>query len=129
MNGKMIRTLLIDASPGHATYLAELLAPVPASQFELACRSTLADGLSALADGGADVVVLDLDLPDSAGLETLRRVLDFIPEVPVVVLSEQDTEDLGVAPCDRGRRTSSSGRGSTGRWWHGRCAMPSSATA
>jgi len=102
MNGTTIRTLVIDGSPDFATYLAEALAPIPASRFELSCQPTLADGLSALADGGADVVVLDLHLPDSAGLETLRRVLEFIPEVPVVVLSELDADDLGVNAVRQG---------------------------
>ncbi|MBI4915155.1 MAG: GGDEF domain-containing response regulator [Acidobacteria bacterium] len=102
MNGTTIRTLVIDGSPGFATYLAEALAAVPGSRFELSCQATLADGLAALADGGADVVVLDLHLPDSEGLETLRRVLDLIPEVPVVVLSELDADDLGVGAVRQG---------------------------
>lgn len=96
MNGKAIRTLVIDDDPSYVASLREALALVPSPQFELDSRQSLAAGLAALADGGADVVVLDLHLPDSTGLDTLKRVLDFIPEVPVVVLNTQDDEDLGV---------------------------------
>ena len=102
MNGTAIRTLVIDGSPGFATYLAEALSAVPGTRFELAAETTLGGGLAALADGGADVVVLDLHLPDSDGLETLRRVLDFIPEVPVVVFSELDADELGVSAVRQG---------------------------
>jgi len=102
MNGKTIRTLLIDDHPGYAEYLRETLASQRGSDFELACRTSLADGLAALADGGADVVVLDLRLPDSTGLDTLKRVVEFIPEVPVVVLTALDDEDLGVDAVRQG---------------------------
>jgi len=102
MNGKAIRTLVIDDDPSYVASLREALALVPSPEFELDSRQSLAAGLAALADGGADVVVLDLHLPDSTGLDTLKRVLDFIPEVPVVVLNAQDDDDLGVHAVRQG---------------------------
>jgi PAS domain S-box-containing protein len=52
--------------------------------------SRLADGLRRLERPGIDVVLLDLGLPDSRGLDTVRQVLEHSPAVPVVVLSGAD---------------------------------------
>lgn len=52
----------------------------------------LAAGLSRLAAPGVDVVLLDLHLPESQGIETLRRVQDAAPGTPVVVVTGTDDE-------------------------------------
>ncbi|WP_083902515.1 ATP-binding response regulator [Natronorubrum sulfidifaciens] len=49
-----------------------------------------------------DVVLLDLDLPDSRGIETLDRFVRRTPPVPVVVLTGRDEGELGVAAIQRG---------------------------
>ena len=46
--------------------------------------------------GGFDVVLLDLGLPDSVGLDTLRRFLSHDNDVPVVVLTGMEAEYLGL---------------------------------
>src|SRR5947209_6485659 len=51
-----------------------------------------------------DVVLLDLALTGKAGLETLRQVQDFAPQVPVVVLVKPDDEALGSRAMERGAR-------------------------
>ncbi len=48
------------------------------------------------------VVLLDLNLPDSHGAETFRRVLEHSPNVPVVVLSGQDDEALAMKAVHQG---------------------------
>jgi response regulator RpfG family c-di-GMP phosphodiesterase len=57
---------------------------------------TLRDALDALADDGIDLVFLDLDLPDSRGLDTAERLLAARTDVPVVVLTGNRDEELGV---------------------------------
>jgi DNA-binding NtrC family response regulator len=56
----------------------------------------LSDGLDSLARETPSVVLHDLNLPDSRGAETFRRVLEHSPSVPVVVLSGQDDEGLAI---------------------------------
>jgi two-component sensor histidine kinase len=48
------------------------------------------------AEGGIDIILLDLGLPDSQGLDTLRRVRDHAREVPIVVLTMLDNEETGL---------------------------------
>lgn len=54
----------------------------------------LASGLERLALHGIDVILLDLHLPESQGLDTLRRVQDAAPGTPVVVVTGTDDEEL-----------------------------------
>ncbi len=49
-----------------------------------------------------DVVLLDLDLPDSRGIETLDEFIDRTPPLPVIVLTGRDERELGVAAIQRG---------------------------
>jgi DNA-binding response OmpR family regulator len=69
---------------------------LPGGRFALVWARRLSEALKRLAAGGVDVVLLDLNLPDSAGLETFRRVRTEAPEVPVVVLSGLAGVELGV---------------------------------
>ena len=40
--------------------------------------------------GGVDAALLDLELPDSSGIETVRRICGPYPELPVVILTSHD---------------------------------------
>ena len=53
-------------------------------------------------DSKPSVVLLDLNLPDSRGAETFRKVLNKVPDVPVVVLSGQDDEELALKAVHQG---------------------------
>jgi sigma-B regulation protein RsbU (phosphoserine phosphatase) len=83
--------LLIEDNPGDADLvklrLVETHPPV-----KVDCVPRLADGLEALSSSHPDLVLLDLELPDSHGAETFRRVLEKARNVPVVILSGQDDE-------------------------------------
>ncbi len=68
---------------------------------EVVLAATAEEGLSVVALGSPDVVVLDLGLPDLDGLEVVRRVRGF-SEVPVIVLSATALEDRKVAALDSG---------------------------
>jgi response regulator RpfG family c-di-GMP phosphodiesterase len=57
---------------------------------------SLRDALDALVDDAVDLVFLDLDLPDSRGLATVERLLAAHTDVPVVVLTGNRDEELGV---------------------------------
>ena len=65
--------------------------------------ATLAAALSLLHnEPDIDLLLLDLDLPDSRGTATLERVREAAPQVPVVVLSAHDARDNVLAAIDRG---------------------------
>jgi len=64
--------------------------------------SRLAEGLSLLERGEHDIVLLDLHLPDSRGMETLDKVRAKSPGIPVVVLTNDDQEEVGLDTIARG---------------------------
>lgn len=63
---------------------------------------TLADGLAALEAGGADVALLDMGLPDSAGTDTVRAVCGRFPKLPVIVMTGTDDEAVGLEALKHG---------------------------
>ncbi len=86
-----ITVLLIEDSDMFCRFLCAMIgcSPVPAT-VTTACR--LAQGLESLQKQNIQLVLLDLSLPDSVGLETLAAVRDQSPEVPVVVITGVDDE-------------------------------------
>ena len=93
--------LLIEDNPGDAD-LIRLRLVEGKPNLDVACANRLSDGLESLAQQPPAVVLLDLNLPDSRGAETFRRVLNKAPGVPVVVLSGQDDEDLALKAVHQG---------------------------
>lgn len=101
MNNHTNRVLLIEDNPGDAD-LVRLRLVESKTDMDVACVDRLADGLEAMSQQLPSLVLLDLNLPDSRGAETFRKVLNKAPGVPVVVLSGQDDEDLAVKAVHQG---------------------------
>ena len=93
--------LLIEDNPGDAD-LIRLRLVESDSAVKVSCVDRLADGLAFLAKEPPSVVLLDLNLPDSRGAETFRKVLEKAPGVPVVILSGQDDEALAMKALHQG---------------------------
>jgi PAS domain S-box-containing protein len=103
MGSQNVRLLLIEDNPGDAGLIREMLAEAKGMSFELEWTETLLEGIERLASGGIDVVLLDLALPDSAGLETLRRLRAASPWAPVVVvLSGLSDEEISFQAVQEG---------------------------
>lgn len=96
MNEQTVRTLLIEDDAEDALLLARLLAREEGPHLNHEREATLAAGLARLAKGGVDVVLLDLMLPDSRGLETASTVLARFPNVALLVLTGMSDESLGL---------------------------------
>jgi signal transduction histidine kinase len=93
--------LLIEDNPGDAD-LIRLRLVESKSPVDVSCVDRLADGLESLDRQTPSLVLLDLNLPDSHGAETFRKVLAKAPDVPVVILSGQDDESLAVKALHQG---------------------------
>lgn len=84
---KKIKILLIEDNPGDVRLILEMLKGASGYQSELVDVANLEDGLKHLSEETFDVVLLDLGLPDSQGLETLNKINEQVPEVPIVILT------------------------------------------
>lgn len=100
-NGATTSILLIEDNPGDAD-LVRLRLVEGQSPVKVNCVNRLSDGLASLTVETPSVVLLDLNLPDSRGAETFRRLLEHAPNVPVVVLSGQDDEALAIKAVHNG---------------------------
>lgn len=87
--------LLVEDDPVFARMARRMLENGPPN-IRVTWHSTLKRGLAVLAEGGADMALLDLSLPDSAGLDTLKTVCGRFPGLPVVVMTGLSDEDTGI---------------------------------
>jgi signal transduction histidine kinase len=101
MDQQTTQVLLIEDNPGDAD-LVRLRLVEGKSPVNVNCVNRLSDGLASLTRETPSVVLLDLNLPDSHGAETFRRIMDHAPTVPVVVLSGQDDEALAMKAVHQG---------------------------
>ncbi|MBI5505075.1 MAG: response regulator [Deltaproteobacteria bacterium] len=88
--------LLVEDNPGDARLIKELLRDTRSNGFDLASLPDLESALDRLARGAFDVVLLDLSLPDSNGLDTLAAVHAQAPRLPIVVLTGLDDEGTAI---------------------------------
>jgi len=84
---RRIRALLIEDNPGDARLIEMMLAEADADSFEVRRVERLEHGLQELGSGNIDIVLSDLSVPDSHGLETFQRLHARAPHVPIIVLS------------------------------------------
>ena len=95
MPSEILPILLVEDNPEHVELLRQLLATPELSHFHLETVGSLADALDWLRTGSIELILLDLTLPDSDGLETFIRVFEAAPQTALVVLS--GINDVGLA--------------------------------
>jgi PAS domain S-box-containing protein len=97
-----MHVLLIEDNEDDACLIGELLTERIAADIELEWTDRLESGLTRVAEGKFDVVLLDLSLPDSHGLETLDKIQERAPDLPVIVLAHLDDEMMAVQAVRKG---------------------------
>lgn len=97
-----IRVLLIENKAGDVQLIRAMLTEANAARFELECADRLAAGLVRLAANNIGVVLLDLDLPDSQGLDAFSKAYAQAPGVPIVVMSNRADEELAIKTVQEG---------------------------
>jgi len=107
MNSQRIRILLIEDSPTDAQLIQDLLAEAMRSslsqtQFQLTHARRLKEGIEQIHRQIFDIILLDLSLPDSFGLETFDRVSAIAATTPIVVLTGIDDELLALDAVQQG---------------------------
>ena len=90
-----VAVLLIEDDPDDELLVRESLTETKGGKFIVEWAESLEKGLERLQEGGIDVVLLDLSLPDSSGTETFRQVYAQSPGVPIVLLTGLEDEELG----------------------------------
>lgn len=95
--------LIVDDDAVDVALLRDQLSTVRRSPpFRVEAVGRLVDALRRVKSRDVDVVLLDLGLPDSSGLDGVERLCSQAPEVPVVVLTGVQDEDTGLRAVQRG---------------------------
>jgi len=94
--------LLVEDNPGDAQLVNELLMDAERDSYEIVHAPLMSKAVDTLRTRPVDVVVLDLRLPDCTGVDTVKAVRDVASEVPIVVLTGSDDEQLAMDCIDAG---------------------------
>ena len=94
--------LLVEDNPGDAELARQMLAELGAHAVTVVHVSRLSASLEYLGRHHVDAVLLDLSLPDSFGLDTLKRMRAAAPDVPIVVVSGYSDTSLEIEPVQEG---------------------------
>ena len=97
-----IRVLLVEDNPADARLLREVLRDVSSRQFDLIHVERLSEALQRLDQERFDVILLDLSLPDTQGLDTLVRMRARASNRPIVVLTGLDDETMALSALQNG---------------------------
>ncbi|MDP8998496.1 MAG: ATP-binding protein [Myxococcota bacterium] len=98
----MLRVLLIEDNPGDAEIVRHRFRGVRGGPWQVETAESLEEGLTAYQADHYDLVLLDLNLPDSSGLETIDAFRAQATEAPLVVLTGTDDLDVAVDAIRRG---------------------------
>ncbi|MBE9092349.1 hybrid sensor histidine kinase/response regulator [Microcystis aeruginosa LEGE 11464] len=97
-----IKVLLIEDNLAEARLLKEILKGNEKKEFHLVNVSRLSEAISLLQQTNFDVILLDLTLPDSQGLQSLAPLLITAPKLPIVVLTNTNDDNLALAALRQG---------------------------
>ena len=92
----MIRILLVEDNREYASAVQLILGEVSTEAFDLVHVMRISDAKTQLEHNRFDVILLDLNLPDSADYETFASVHTFKPDIPIVVMSSNDDTSLAI---------------------------------
>jgi PAS domain S-box-containing protein len=93
----LMRVLLVEDDLGDARLVQAMLPETDAVKYEVTRTTRLSEAIACLNQAPVDIVLLDLDLPDSQGIDTVASLCKAAPDVPVVVLTGYADENTKVA--------------------------------
>lgn len=99
---RFMRILIIEDNPADAVLIREILNDVDENATSIVHEKRLATGIACLSHNSIDIILLDLGLPDSQGLDTLRRVYESAGNIPIVVMTGLSDKALGLNAVQMG---------------------------
>jgi PAS domain S-box-containing protein len=102
MSARLIKTLLVEDNDSYSRLVVKMLGGADNGGFDVESVDTLAKGITVLEEKEFDLVLLDLQLPDSEGLKTFTGIHERHPGIPVIVLTGTSDEDTAVKAVQLG---------------------------
>jgi len=102
LDDKIINILLIEDNPGDIRLIQELLREIGNEKFKLVYQENLKGGIKNLNKSKFHVILLDLTLPDSLGLDSLKFLLARVSSIPIIILTGTDDQTLAIEAVKSG---------------------------
>lgn len=102
MSEKNLRIIIVEDNKDDFVLLKKYLKDVCKKPCELKHVETMTDAVKTLGSGDFDIILLDLGLPDSDGLETLKKIQAIEKKIPIVVFSGLNDESIAVQSVKEG---------------------------
>ncbi|MDW5550257.1 PAS domain S-box protein [Methanosarcina sp.] len=99
---KKVKILLFEDNPGDAGLIEEMLEEFADFQYEFKTVQTLNEGLSLLKKNRLDIILSDLGLPDSYGIDTFLEIHARNSRIPIIILTGMNDEKIGVEAVKKG---------------------------
>ena len=103
LDKRLLKVLLVDDEATDRIPVERILRTCSSpAEFVVESAVCLSEAIKNLTEKQFDVVLLDLELPDSSGIEILQQVIKVAPDIPVVVLTELEDEQTGFSALEDG---------------------------
>ncbi|PRX29913.1 response regulator receiver modulated diguanylate cyclase [Orenia metallireducens] len=102
LNLKEIKLLLVEDNIGDARLFFEMTKEFANIEMKIRHEKRLEDGINSLEEEDFDIVLVDLGLPDSIGFDTLIKIRDYCEDLPIIVLTGLDDQELGIRAVNEG---------------------------
>ncbi len=102
MDDKIIKILYVEDDIDHVTIISGLIKEIKNVHCELTHVQRLDEALVELDNKNYDIILLNLFLPDEQGVDTVARICERAPDIPVVVVSGKDDETMAIKALQKG---------------------------
>lgn len=102
MSKNITNILIIEDNPGDVVIIREMLREIADIHFNLLNACNLDEGLKILAKDDIDLLLLDLNLPDSHGIDTFIKMNQNSPNIPIIILTGLVDEKLAIEAVGKG---------------------------
>ena len=102
MEKNQINILYIEDDEDHAMLFMDVLSSITHFLYKIIHKKNLTDGIKALRQQDFSLVILDLGLPESSGLETLLKMISHCTHIPIIVLTSNNDFQLGIEAIKSG---------------------------
>jgi len=96
MSSGIVSVLIIEDNPGDARLIEEMLKVAKRVRFYCIIHTTLSGGLEELLNNKVNIILLDLNLPDCTGLDTISIIREKVKNMPIIILTGRVDEELAI---------------------------------
>jgi two-component system, NarL family, sensor histidine kinase UhpB len=93
---------MVEDNPGDVRLLKEMLKKSQSAVFKIDSIDCLSRAIEKLKENIYDLLLLDLGLPDSQGLDTVRQMRHAVPDIPIVIMTGLSDENIGLQAVEEG---------------------------